>query len=288
MTTRQKEKQFSDLADLFMKEISAGEAIARLNKGSDKGTRQALVKLLGGDIQRSTLAKYLLDVEQAFEMPEMHMTQRVAGVSKIDALRTYSLFPRFILPNVREPHCKEERDEFLALQRFYLESGLCLINWERNSRYTQAIKVITSKEAEKHAWVSRKLFDLCDYMKRHCDSPYFKDLTPAAMWLFCEVSICKNRLADAHKEGSKRKRYERMQKIYARLDSSDPADFPDNRRANNLKDLAENFYGYFIHKTKQMADSDPGFDDVMYKNYMTALKRWGAKALNAEGIIAYL
>ena len=288
MTTKQREKELKGLANLFLKEISAGEAIARLDKGDDDKTRQALLKLLGGDMQRVTLAKYLLDVEQAFEAPEMYMTQRIAEVSKIDALRTYSLFPRFILPEICEPYGEKERDEFLVLQRFYLESGLCLINWERNSRYTQVIRTITSKEAEKHAWVSRKLFDLCDYMKRHCDDPYFKNLTPAAMWLFCEVSICKSRLANAHEEGSKRKRYDRMQKVYARLDSSDPADFPDNRRAENLKDLAENFYGYFMYKTKQMADNDPGFDDVLYKNYMTALKRWGVKALKAKGVMAYL
>ena len=85
MTTKQREEELSGLANLFLKKISAGEAIARLDKSSDKRTKQALLKLLGGDVQRVTLTEYLLDVEQSFEAPEAKASAALMPVRTIMA-----------------------------------------------------------------------------------------------------------------------------------------------------------------------------------------------------------
>lgn len=278
----------TQLVDLFMQGIPAGAAIARFDEAKSPAIRQAFLKLLGSDLQRIALSRYLLEVEKAFTEPGLYMTQSVANISKMEAFRTYSLFPRFILPEVAEPQCREEREEFAELQRFYLESGLFLINWEKNSRYSEQLKKLALERAEKRAWVSRKLFALCDYMKMHSNSPYFKPLTPAAMWLFCEVSICKNRLSDKHKEGSKRKRYERMLEVYGRLDNQDPALMPNSRPTKDIKDFAEHFFGYFLYKVHQMAEADPEFDSVLFRDYMKTARIWGKEALSATGPIAYM
>lgn len=275
--------------ELILGGVGVGDAIASFEKAGIAISRKPFIELLGADLTRSVLNAGLFTIEKAVYDPASYMTHGLfEGMTKKDAMRIYSLFPRFITPNAAIPDCREELDTLTETANFYLFSGLWLLNWEKNSKYSEMLGQLGLEEAEKRAWVSRSLYGLCDYMKIHSSSPFLKPLPAPAIWLLCEVSICKNRLADKHKEGSKRKRYERMQKIYARLDSADPADDLPTRAVNGLPDLAENFYGYFMYLVKKMAADRPDFDQVLLRQYVKAQKVWGREALSSTGITAYM
>lgn len=282
-TRKRLEKEF------LLKGISAGDAIATFEKTYPYNIRKILIELLGADLTRLDLNRQLFEISKAVLQPERYMTPELfKGLTKKDALRIYTLFPRFITPPAIKPDCKEELDTLTEASNFYLSSGLWLLNWEKNSKFSDVLGQIGIEEAEKRAWVSRILYALCDYMKIHSDSPYLKSLPAPAIWLLCEISLCKNQLADKSKEGSKRKRYERMQKLYARLDSADPSDDLPTRAVEGLPDLAEHFYGYFLHLVQKMAVERPDFDQVLLSQYTKAQKVWGRKALGEKGVAAYL
>lgn len=270
-------------------DVGVGAAIATLEKAGIATNRKPFIELLGADLTRNTLNKGLSQIEKAISDPTKYMTHGFfEGMTKKDAFRIYSLFPRFIVPDTAKPDCKEELNILVETANFYFFSGLWLLNWEKNSKYSEALGQLGIEEAEKRAWVSRSLYALCDYMKIHSTNPYIKPLPAPAIWLLCEISICKNRLADKPREVSKRKRYERMQKVYARLDSADPVDNLPTRAVTGLPDLAENFYGYFMYLVKQMAVDRPDFDKVLLTQYLKAQKVWGRKARDGPEAIGYL
>lgn len=282
-TRRKLEKEF------IFKGVSAGDLIATLEKSYPDNIRKLLIELLGADLTRLDLSRQLFQIERAVSQPERYMTPELfEGLTKKDALRIYSLFPRFIAPPTVKPDCREELDTLTEAANFYLSSGLWLLNWEKNSKYSNVLGRLGIEDAEKRAWVSRSLYALCDYMKIHSSSPYLKPLPAPAIWLLCEISLCKSQLADKDKEGSKRKRYERMQKFYAKLDSADPSESLPTRVVDGLPDLAEHFYGYFLHLVKKMADERPDFDQVLLSQYTKAQRVWGRKALKEKGVAAYL
>jgi hypothetical protein len=269
--------------------VSAGDLIATLKGTCSDDSKKLIISLLGADLPRTNLLTRLLQMEKAVTSPSFYMTADVWGdLTKKDAFRIYSLFPRFVAPANVQPDCGEEKDVLDEVKSFYLLSGLWLLNWEKSSRYSEALKTLGIDESEKRAWVSRRLYDLCDYMKIHSDSPYLKPLPVPAIWLLCEISICKKRLENKSKEGSKRKRYDRMTKFYAKLDSADPSDALPIAVMTGLPDLAKNFYGYFLHLAKRMAIERPDFDEIFFAPYLKAEKVWGRKALGGTAVTGYL
>lgn len=269
--------------------VGAGDLVAALEKAGLVENRKPFFELLGSDATRNTLNRQLFELEKAVSDPSQYMAQGFfSGITKKDAFRAYSLFPRFIAPKIAKPSCTEELEELNEAANFYLLSGLWLLNWQKSGKYSTLLGQLGIEEAEKRAWVSRSLYALCDYMKVHSNSPYLAPLPAPAIWLLCEVSICKSRLADRYQEGSKRKRYERMQKVYARLDSSDPADALPTKNADGFSDLAEHFYGYFMYRVKKMAVEKPDFDKVLLSQYLKAQRVWGRKARDGTAVTGYL
>jgi hypothetical protein len=274
---------------LFSDGVGAGSFILAMEKAGIVNNRNPLINLLGSDFDRIALSSQLLELEKAFRSPQLYLTQGlVERITKKDALRIFSLFPLFILPSEAKPDCREDLASLTEAGNFYRLAGLWLLNWEKDSRYSDFLAQLKQPAAEKRAWTSRRLYELCDYMKIHSDSSYLRPLPVPAMWLLCEISLCKNHLADQRKEGSKRKRYERMQAIYAQLDGFDPANPPNSRVVNGLPDLAEHFYGYFMYLVHQMASNNPEFDRIHYKPYLKAEKAWQRKALSQKDVSAYL
>lgn len=292
MPTEAEKRKALLIESVYTNNLTTGELIAHFEKESEADVRQALVSLIGSDPIRIETAIILCETSYRYEKLSERFTdvflKNLNQLSKKDAFRLYAMFPRLLTPHKVLPDCEKEADELKKSGFFYTGVGLWLLNWQKGGKYSALLKNLGLEDEEKRAWVSRFRYLLCDYMATHDQHPYMKDLSPAAMWLLIEISICRCRLADRYKEGSKRKRYERMQSIYARLDSSDPSDKLPDRKPQDVEDLVENFWGFFMYRAKKMADEKPDFDSVLFTQYLKAEKVWGRKAREQQGAIAYL
>lgn len=287
-------KRISAGVALFSENLLTGDLIKSLSI-KDRQDRLSLIKLLGSDIQRVDAGLALTIISSAIENPEEEMScsliEKLNGISKKEAFRLYALLPRFALPVGFFPDCEEERQVFRDMAHINLSTALWLLDWNSKGRHSALISRLSVGDADKRAFVSEKLYSLCAYMKIHSKNKYFQEFSVPALWLMLEISKCLNDIERKVEGVSKGKRYKGRQRTVSTIEeivAGNSEQALPTRPADSTKDLLENFYRHFMYEATALAKEQPGFDKVLFSDYLNAVKTWGRLARDAKGMIGYL
>ena len=292
-----------ELQTLRQKEaFMAGDLIAEMENSGLTVERQTVMSLVGGDLIRKAAFYRTAMVGGLHQSVVDGHSDRVffyetylKDISKKEALRAFSLFPRTITPTEVEPYSQDEKEDFCDLNLHYAGIGLWLLNWHKGNKHGHELIEMGLGEYEKAAWVSRFRYDICDYLKTHSQNKIIKLQSAALTWLLFESSICKIKLEEGHKFDSKRKRYSATKKLW---DDIEDISWDEDRNIEPCirekqicsipKAAMNDFAGLCLFEARELAVKDKDFDKLLWKKYIAAEKTWGRKALGNKGITAYV
>ena len=284
------------------KACTAGDVIAEMEQKGLSVKRSTVMSLVGSDSIR-TIASYgtamvgglYKSVNEGRIEETIVYESALKSIGKKEALRAFSLFPRAITPESVRPYSKDEKEEFCDLNIHYAGIGLWLLNWHKGNKYGDALLEMGLGQYEKAAWVSRFRYDVCDYLKTHSQNKFIKSQSAALTWLLLESSTYRIKIEEAYNFKSKRQRYILSKNLWddiADISWDEDKEVEPCVREKSIcaapKDVLSDFAGLCLFEARQLAIKDKDFDKLLWKKYLAAEKTWGRKALDHQGIAAYV